>query len=196
MDNLFELDGNYNVTINPILLSIKEFEKIWKRDRSKSKMKALKQLTYIYAMCSSNEDNIWKEYTNMSDRSKIIISDLWGDELAWSPDRLVTEAIEKYKARIPQTPTELLLETLMQSMMDIRDFIKEIDYNDVDNQGRLIHNPKNTLDIAKKALDRYMEIEEAIEKIRAKKKLASDKIKGGGEEGFFEDTESLSKLTE
>ena len=61
MNSLFEFDGK-NITINPILLSINEFEKLWKRDRTKDKSKARKEFIYIYGMTSNNIDNIWKDY--------------------------------------------------------------------------------------------------------------------------------------
>lgn len=193
MHSLFELNKT-ELSLNPLVLSIKEFEKIWKRDKTKGKLKAIKELTYIYAMSSSQEDNIWKDYMNLDERSKLIIIDLFGDELSWTPDRLITNALSKYKDRIPKTPSELLLETLQKSMIKIKDWLDEIDLSDVDNQGRLLYNPKNIIDIAKKATDQYMEIEETIEKIQSKKRLSIDKIKGGGSEGLFEDGDAMTNL--
>lgn len=193
MNSLFEFN-NEQVIINPILLSIKEFETIWKRDKTKGKVKARKELTYIYAMCSKEDANIWKDYINLNERSNIIITDLWGDELKWSPDRTVNNAIKKYNERIPVSPTELLLQTLLSAMMKIKVHIDNIDYTILDNNGKPLYKPKDTLDLAKRALDQYMEIEEAMEKIKAKQNILSDQIKGGGQEGLFEDSDSITNF--
>jgi len=192
MNNLFEFDG-INITVNPILLSITEFEKIWKRDKSKDKRKARKEFIYIYGMVSNEIDNIWKDYANLSKREKIIIDDLFNKE-TWVPDRLVTQALEKYKARYPKTPSEILLESAMKSMIKVKDFMDELDLNERDTQGRLIHNPKTILDTAKQSVKVYMDIKEVIDKIQSNKELNNDKLRGGAEEGFFENENIMEGL--
>ena len=193
MNSLFEFDGQH-ISVNPILLSIKPFEQIWKRDKSKIKEKARKELIYIYGMVSTNDDNIWKDYVDLKKREDIIIEDLFGKNSDWTPDRLVLEAIDKYRARYPKTPAEMLLETAMKAMMKVKDHLDSIDLNERDNQGRLIHNPKIVLDVGKMTVKTYMEIEDAIEKIKANKKLNADKIRGGSEEGIFESPDTVDDL--
>jgi len=192
MNSLFEFDG-INITINPILLSIDEFEKIWKRDKTKDKRKARKEFIYIYGMVSNELDNIWKDYANLSEREKIIISDLF-NKTTWVPDRLVIKALEKYKARYPKTPSEILLESAMKSMIKVKDFMDDLDLNERDSQGRLIHNPKTILDTAKQSVKVYMDIKEVIDKIQSNKELANDKLRGGSEEGFFENENIMEGL--
>lgn len=186
MNNLFEFNGK-EITINPILLSIKEFEKIWKRDKSKDKSKARKELTYIYGMSSNNEDNIWGDYVDLQIREKEIISDLFEEE--WYPDQLVSEAIAKYKLRYPKSAAEELLESTKVAMLKVKTFLEELNLNDVDDNGRLKHNPKIILELAKQSTDTYIKIEETIEKIQSNKKLQAERLRGGGDIGMFEEDE-------
>ena len=193
MHSLFELNKT-QLVLNPLVLSIEEFEKIWKRDKTKDKLKAIKELTYIYAMCSYEDDNIWKEFTNLDERSKQIITDLYGDELKWSPDRIVTSAITKYNNSIPRDPAELLMDTLKATMMKIKEFYDDIDLNERDDSNKLVHNAKNIIDVANKATQVYIDMEETMEKIRTKKALNNDRIKGGGTEGLFEDADIMNNI--
>jgi len=194
MNNLFEFDGE-NIEFNPILLSIPEFEKLWNRDKTKDKRKARKELIYIYGMLSNEPDNIWKDFTDLSKRENIIIADLFGESSNWVPDRVLNAAFNKYKDRYPKEPSETLLETLMASMMKLKDWIDTIDLDERDSNGRLIHNPKILVELSTQALKKYMEIEEAIEKIKSNKRLKTDKLRGGADEGMFEDENAFKGLT-
>ena len=42
---------NSRVVISPEALLIPEFQKIWEKDKSKDKEKALKELSYVYFIC-------------------------------------------------------------------------------------------------------------------------------------------------
>lgn len=192
MNELFEFDGQ-NITINPILLSIVEFEKIWKRDKSKDKSKARKEIIFIYGMTSNAKDNIWKDYLRLKERENIIIEDLFGDTV-WVPDRLVEKAIEKFKQRYSKNAAELLLETSMLSMLKVKEFLDTIDLNERDSQGRLIHNPKIILDTAKQSVKTYLDIEDVITKINNNKQLSKDRLRGGSDEGLFEDSNVMNDL--
>jgi len=184
MNNLFEFNNN-SVTINPILLSIKEFDLLWNRDKSKDKSKVRKELTYIYGMLSNNEDNIWVDYMDLREREKNIIEDLFDEK--WYPDELVTKAMDKYKQRYPKSPGEELLEASKLAMLKVKEYITNVDFNEVDNNGRQKNNPKIVLEIAKQATDTYLKIEDTIIKIQNNKKIQNEKIRGGGEKAMFED---------
>lgn len=193
MNELFEFDGK-EITINPILLSITEFEKIWKRDKTKNKSKVRKEIIFIYGMVSNNKDNIWKDYIRLSEREKIITNDLFGEDSAWVPDRAVNNAMEKFKKRYTKNAAELLLETSMLSMLKVKEFLDDIDLNERDGQGRLVHNPKIILDTAKQSVKTYLEIEDVITKINNNKKISKDKLRGGSDAGLFEDSGVMDKL--
>ena len=52
---LIKYEG-YNLTIEPELLTLAPFKKIWTRDKSKDKSKALQELGYIYFMYDIRSD--------------------------------------------------------------------------------------------------------------------------------------------
>jgi len=193
MNSLFEFNGK-DITINPLLLSIQEFKKIWNRDKTKDKKHARAELTYIYGMSSGEKDNIWRDYTDLKQREKIIIEDIYGENSDWIPNDLVLTALKKYKQRYPKTAAEMLLDTSMGTMMKIKQYLDDIDLDERDANGKPVHNLKNILDTSKLALKHYLEIEEVISKVKANKKINSSKIRGGGEEGMFEDENLLNDL--
>ena len=45
--NLFHLSKN-KVEVNPSTLTLKEFNALWTRDKSKTKTQAIKEFSYIY----------------------------------------------------------------------------------------------------------------------------------------------------
>lgn len=187
MNTLFEFNGK-DITINPMVFSIPEFEKIWNRDKNKDKVKARKELVFVYAMASNNEDNIWRDYIDLKKREEIVIGDLFKNE-KWYPDEIVMNAITKFRERYPKSAAEILLDSSKLAMLKIKDYLDNLNLNEVDEAGRLKHNPKIVLDVAKQAVSTYMQISEVIEKIEANKKLDTSKIKGNSEKGYFEDME-------
>jgi hypothetical protein len=48
MRHLFDVDANLELTISPQAYTLVPFKKIWDRDKSKGKQKALKDMSYIY----------------------------------------------------------------------------------------------------------------------------------------------------
>ena len=187
MNNLFEFNGK-DININPIVLSIPEFEKIWNRDKNKEKVKARKELIFVYAMSSNNKDNIWRDFIDLKEREEIVIKDLFGKE-KWYPDKIVINAINKFKERYPKTAEEILLESSKLAMLKIKDYLDNLDLTETDDTGRLKHNPKIILEVAKQAVVTYLQISDVIEKIESNKKLNNNKIKGNSEKGYFEDME-------
>lgn len=91
MDGMFEFDKvNYKVRPTEELLLIKAFSTIWKRDKTKDKNIALKEIGYIWFYCNIKSPHLIMEEPFKTEE---IIKDV---ELPvkWKPDKVVKEGIE------------------------------------------------------------------------------------------------------
>nr|DAE29024.1 MAG TPA: hypothetical protein [virus sp. ctPYc18] len=76
----------YTITIEPEALLIKSIKKLWSRDKTKGKERALAELGYIYFMVDPR--STYSYISNVDDRSaKIIMEE--GLPENWKPDKVV-----------------------------------------------------------------------------------------------------------
>ena len=89
MIKLFRQDG-YEVKIDPEALLLKPFKKIWDRDRSKDKNRALQELGFIYFVCDPRSD--YQYLVDMEVRQEAVKQ---GEGLPqkWEPDASVKMAM-------------------------------------------------------------------------------------------------------
>lgn len=174
---ILDLKNNVPV-IHPAALQIPVFKKLWTRDKSKTKTKALNELTYIYFVADYKSDfsDIIDEKERKEEVSKIV--DVKEDEV-------VTEAIEFYKAR-QVTLSMHLLHSAKIGVDKIRKYVEDVDLSELDDKGKPIHNVSqiNTL---LSNLGNTIEGIRKLEAIVAKEIEDNTRIRGGGEVGMFED---------
>ncbi len=109
---------------------IKEFKKIWTKDRSTKKDKALKELAFIYH--TSDYQSIYRNYHIDTRESKIKL-DLF-DDRQWTPDKDVLAAIEKY-TQLQTTLSMQLLNDVELGLAKLRDYFRDIDFAEDDTNG-------------------------------------------------------------
>ena len=90
--NFFIFENGKVVSINPKVLLIPEFNRLWNRDKSKNKAKFLKELAFIYFIADFES-----EYNSYGlDKEEQVAEDIFGDR-KWLPDEMIQEAIGKYE---------------------------------------------------------------------------------------------------
>lgn len=105
---LFNMDmDTFELDFEPEVFSIKEFNKIVKRDRSKGKTIATAELSYVWFYCDYRSDFL--QIIDEDERSIEIINSLSGIPKDWKPDVLVLEAINRYK-KLSETVASRMLE--------------------------------------------------------------------------------------
>jgi hypothetical protein len=130
--NLFKYEG-YKVNISPEAMMLKPFKEIYDRDKSKSKDKAFLELAYIYFYCDPRSD--YQYIIDPIDKDKAIREGL--DLLKWKPDKKITEAIEFYNSF--KSTSSLLLEDTRIAVDKLRQMLKDIDLNQVDDKGKPVY---------------------------------------------------------
>ena len=177
---LIKYEG-YNLTIEPELLTLAPFKKIWTRDKSKDKSKALQELGYIYFMYDIRSD--YQIYIDEEKRSREIkIGE--GMPENWEPDDTVKEAaayISKFKPA-----AALLLEDTRVAVDKLRTLLRNINLNEVDDKGRPIYTLNTITSTIKQIPSLVKDLDEA-ERALAKEIAQSDKVRGAQEKSMYED---------
>lgn len=174
--NIFKYEG-YKVVIDPIALTLKVFKKIWDRDKSKTKDKAMMELSFIYFFCDTRSD--FKIIEDDDERIKEI-KEQEGLPSKWYPDKVITEAIEFYEKF--KSESELSYEDTKFIASKFRKKMKEIDFDSLE-----IKDMKNVQSILKDMPSLIRELNET-EKVLAKTDSSSSKMRGQGEKTIMEDT--------
>jgi hypothetical protein len=106
---LFNMDtDSFELSFDPEVLTIREFNKIIKRDRSPGKVIAIAELSYIWFFCDYKSDFV--QIIDEGERSIEIINSLGAlDAKKWKVDSTVQAGIDKYKS-LSTTITSRMLE--------------------------------------------------------------------------------------
>lgn len=177
---LIKYEG-YNLTIEPELLTLAPFKKIWTRDKSKDKSRALQELAYIYFMYDIRSD--YQIYIDEEKRSKEI---KLGEGMPenWEADVVVKEAAEYFSKFKPAAA--LLLEDTRVAVDKLRTLLRDINLNEVDDKGRPIYTLNTITSTIKQIPSLVKDLDEA-ERALAKEIAQSDKVRGAQEKSMYED---------
>lgn len=177
---LFKYEG-YQLAISEEAMLLKPFKTLWKRDRNKTKEKALQELGYIYFMEDPRSD--YQTYIDKDERSKQI---KLGEGIpeSWEPDSAVIEAMEFYASF--KSESALLAEDIRAAITKLREYVKTIDLTATDEKGKPIYTLDSYTNAIGKIPKLIVSLDEA-EKTIARDIIASDKVRGSQEKAMFED---------
>lgn len=177
---LFRYEG-YKLDISEEALALVPFKKIWERDKSKSKDRAISELGYIYFMADPRSDY---QYIVDEESRKQSIKEGEGLSPKWEPDKLVNEALEFYKTFKPASA--LLLEDTRVAVDKLRTLLREIDLAAVDDKGKPIYT-LNTITATIKQIPALVKDLNDAEAAIAKEIMQSNKVRGSLEKSIYED---------
>lgn len=177
---LFKYEG-YNLTISEEALLLKPFKDIWKRDKSKNKEMAQMELGVVYFMADPRSD--YQIYIDEEERlNQIKIGE--GIKESWTPDRIVKEAIEFYSSF--KSEAALLLDDIRVAITKLRAYIKTIDLNATDSNGKPIYT-LNTVTSTISQIPKLITSLDEAERTIAKDIVSNDKVRGSQEKSMYED---------
>lgn len=168
----------YNLTIDPMLLTLKPFKALWIRDKTIKKERAISEIAYTYFMEDPRSD--YQYIIDRDERSKAI-KEGEGLKPTWQPDGTVKEAMKLYASF--KTTSALLLEDTRalvdgyrNKLRDLTSDMSELDVKDVKELGAII----------KQVPSMVKDLDEA-ERALAKEIAQSDKVRGAQEKSIYED---------
>lgn len=177
---LFRYEG-YKVIISEEAYTLKPFRVIWNRDKSKSKDRALMELSYIYFMIDPRSD--YQYIIDEEERSKNIIE---GEGLPsnWKPDKIVKEGMKFYASF--RTTSAMLLEDLRATIDNVRKALRSFSFEDLDEKDRVnaIKNVASTIATLPKLIK---DLDETEKLIASEMKEAHGKVRGQKEKSLLED---------
>ena len=171
----------YNLTIDPMLLTLKVFKQIWTRDKTEKKEKAIQEIAYIYFMEDPRSD---QQYIVDRDERDKQIREGEGIKSTWNPDSVVLDAMKLYSSF--KTPSALLLEDTRVAVDKLRQLLRDIDFNAMDDKGRPIYTLNTVTATIKQIPSLIKDLDEA-ERALAKEIAQSDKVRGSQEKSIYED---------
>lgn len=133
MIQLLKFEG-YNIVISPEALMLVPFRKIWERDKSKDKSKALLEITFIYFIEDPRSD--YQYLVDRNTRQEEIIKGI-GLPSNWKPDKLIKEACELYSSFKPMSAG--LLEDTRYFVNNLRKKLRTMDFDEKDDKGKPIY---------------------------------------------------------
>jgi len=177
---LFKYEG-YNLSISEEAMVLDPFKKLWRRDKTKGKERAIQELGYIYFMEDSRSDyQMYKDREERSTQVKL------GEGLPedWKPDKLVQEAQEFYAGF--KSETALLLADIRTAIATLRKgMITQEQLDDIDPEKKpTVLN--NYAGVISKLADLAQKVDEVERKITSET-VHSDKVRGSVEKAMFED---------
>lgn len=177
---LFKFEG-HKLDIAPEAFTLAPFKKLWTRDKSSNKNKAITELGFIYFMVDPRSD--YQYIVDEGDRKEEIKK---GEGLPddWEPDRYVIEAMEFYKTFKPVSA--LLLEDTRVAIDKLRKLLREINLSALDDKGKPIY-ALNTITATIKQIPGLVKDLNDAETAIAKEIAQSNKVRGAQEKSIFED---------
>lgn len=181
---LLKYEG-FKVTIAPEALALAPFKKLWNRDRSVSKDRAISEISYVYFMTDPRSD--YQYLVDEEERSKAIIE---GEGLPnnWKPDKVVTEAMQFYSRFKPTAA--LLLEDTRVAVEKLRKLLRDINLQDTDDKGRPLYTLNTITATIKQVPSLAKDLDEA-ERALSSEMRNEGKMRGQGEKTIFEDSLDL-----
>lgn len=174
---LFTLDTDYNVLWEPQILMIDEFSKIFKRDRSKGKLKANKELSFIWFYSDIRSD--YQINTDPIERTKAIKADL-KLPTEWKIDKVIQGGIDYYE-KMSTSITANILKDSMYVAEELSSKMKKAVDEDLE-----IGEISKLLDGIKKMPEVIKALQKAEQSVLKELKDRQDKM-GSKEKALFED---------
>lgn len=190
MAYLFKIEGKLVVPTEEALL-IPPFKDIWERDKNKGKEVAMKEFSFIEFMVSKLATNPYKGYSD-DVRAQVIIKEIFKEEKTWSPDKLVTEGIERFeKFQKDASPTYSLYISAIKSKNTLEKFLTTVDLSKINfKTGNPVYKPKE-LTSAMLDLDKITASLSALQKKVEEELFDAIKTKGQKEISPFAKVDSL-----
>jgi len=164
---------NHQVVIEPEILTIPEFSKIYKRDKNRNKIYAFEEFAYVYHVCDWNSP--YRSYTNIEERKEKVRLAFIRDA-NWKEDEDIKNALKAYE-ELSKTPLMGLLEDSYHLVDVLRQYFRSANLNNIDSSKAMI-----SLEKLAKVVESMKSLEQAV----AKEKSEQSKVRGNKAVGYDE----------
>lgn len=127
---------DYKLQITPEAYSIRAFKRLHDSDTSADKDYAMSVFSYLYFMYHPASDFI--RFVDLEERKEEIEAQI-GIEID-EEDTLIAKAVLTFKHIIGSAELDFL-EDSIETVHNLRKFLKNIDYSETDDKGKLVYQP-------------------------------------------------------
>ncbi len=174
---------NYRLEISEEAYILKPFKKLWDRDKSKNKARALDELGYIFFMEDFRSD--YSDVLDEEERSVIVKKNL-SFPGAWKEDKLVKDARTFFRERDEKVLALLFLKDAKIGVDKIRQFYREVDLLVLDKNGKPVYNIAQLAAVIERSSGILTNLDKLEEMV--KKKLHKESaVRGQQQKSVFED---------
>ena len=161
-----------NIEIEPGILTVSEFKKIWDKDKSKDKSQAYNILRWIYYMGDAGSP-----YANYPETQKqeCVNLDCFRTK-EFKPTKEVLEALTKYK-ELSETPIQRLYSAVKHKIDDISNYLTNTDIDE-----DTLPSVLKVIEQTSKLVTQMAHLEDAVNK----EIHANTKTRGNKEVGMYE----------
>ncbi len=165
---LFDIEAG-KIILNPNSLYVPEFRKIWDRDKTVGKHKAMDEIAYVTFLCSYNSKNPYNAYSHVIKETKVR-----KDTIDREPDKLIKDAILRYR-ELQKTASSKLVENAIKAADVLADYFGGVKKEDA---GEIIRNMERLGGVVKTL--------ESLKNQLRKEQLEAASVRGGAEIGPYE----------
>ena len=178
MDGVLYIDDDGGVKISEYGLSLEPLANLWRRDTSKHKERAYKEISFIVFPTSMSRKNPYREYPK-KERIDALNKDIFNGE-ADLGDALLADAI-KFVVERTRSLSKEHLSNAIEALNNIGKYIKSVDLTATDDSGKPIYNVKQYQEVAQRTAK---DVQNLIELRKLVDAEDSDKstIRAGGEQ--------------
>jgi len=163
--------------------NLKPFKKIWDRDKSKNKSRALLELSYVFFMEDFRSD--YSDILDEKERGAIVKKSLTFPK-DWKEDKLVKDARDFYLERDKSVLALLFLKDAKIGVDKIRRFYRGVDLLALDKNGKPVYNISQLAAAIEKSAGILANLDKLEEMV--KKKLQKEAVvRGKQKKSIFED---------
>ena len=159
---LFKYEG-YEVRVAPEALLLKPFKKLWDRDKSKTKEKAMLEFGFLYFFCDPRSDY---QYIVDDDSRMEAVKQGEGLPEDWKPDAALKTAIDLY--RTFDTSSAILLRAAQEGVDKVQRLLKDLTPDDTKSLKEYLIAMKMVPEVATMIKDAEKSINEEMEYGEAK----------------------------
>ena len=176
---------NNQIVISEEAYLLIPFKKLWDRDKSKHKERALAEMAYIYFMEDFKSD--FSDIVDEKAREAEVLSSI-DLPSSWKEDDIVSEAREFYRKRSEEITPLLFLRDVKIAIDRMRAQLREVDFLAIDKNGKPKYDIEKFARVIEKSagmLENLNKLEQMIKKeIQSKKDRVGSKIKATFEDGL------------
>ena len=158
---LFKYEG-FEIRVAPEALTLKPFKKLWARDKSKDKERAMMEFGFLYFYCDPRSD--YQYIIDEEDRLNAV-KEGQGFPEDWKPDATLKAAMEFYSTF--DTSSAMLLRAAMKAVKKVQETLDELSPDDTKSLKeyltalKMIPEVASMIQEAEKSLNEEMEYGEA-----------------------------------